>query len=102
STRIEDALTLGTGALAVDGVLLIGEHGNYPDNALGQREYPRKRFFDEAVAVMRRSNRFVPIFNDKHLSYRWDWAKEMYDVARSCGIPLMAGSSVPLGQRRPG
>ncbi len=100
-TRIADALTLGTGSLAVDGVLLIGEHGNYPDNALGQREYPRKRFFDEIVAVMRRSNRFVPIFNDKHLSFRWDWAKEMYDTAQRHHIPFMAGSSVPLAQRRP-
>ena len=32
---------------------------------------------------MRRSNRFVPLFNDKHLSYRWEWAKEMYDTARN-------------------
>lgn len=100
-TRIENALTLGTDSLAVDGVLLIGEHGNYPDNILGQREYPRKRFFDEIVTVMRRSNRFVPIFNDKHLSYRWDWAKEMYDTAQRHRIPFMAGSSVPLAQRRP-
>lgn len=99
--RIEDALTLGTKALAVDGVLLIGEHGEYPENDLGQTQYPRKQFFDQIVAVMRRSNRFVPIFNDKHLSYRWDWAREMYDTAQKLRIPLMAGSSVPLAQRRP-
>lgn len=99
--RIEDALTLGTKALAVDGALLIGEHGDYPTNDLGQTQYPRKQFFDQIVAVMRRGNRFVPIFNDKHLSYRWDWAKEMYDTARKLRIPLMAGSSVPLAQRRP-
>ncbi|MCH8043166.1 MAG: hypothetical protein IID44_05560, partial [Planctomycetes bacterium] len=53
------------------------------------------------VAVMKRSGRVVPLFNDKHLSYRWDWAKEMVDVCRSLKIPLMAGSSVPLAQRRP-
>jgi hypothetical protein len=98
---IAEALCVGGKELAVDAVLLIGEHGDYPVNKLGQREYPRKRFFDEAVAVMRRSRRYVPVFNDKHLSYRWDWAREMYDTARNLGIPLMAGSSVPLAQRRP-
>jgi hypothetical protein len=98
---IDEALCLGGKDLAVDAVLLIGEHGNYPVNALGQHEYPRKRFFDESVKVMQRSGRFVPIFNDKHLSYRWDWAKEMYDTAQQHGIPFMAGSSVPLAERRP-
>jgi hypothetical protein len=98
---IAESLCLGGNELAVDAVLSIGEHGNYPVNELGQREYPRKRFFDEIVAMMRRSGRFVPLFNDKHLSYRWEWAKEMIDTARQLGIPLMAGSSVPLAQRRP-
>lgn len=98
---IEDALTLGTGGLAVDAVLSVVEHGEYPTNSRGVVMYPRKEFFDRAVRVMQRSNRFVPFFNDKHLSYRWDWSKEMFDVARSCGIPLMAGSSVPLAERRP-
>lgn len=98
---IADALCAGSNELAVDGVLLIGEHGNYPVNERGQRMYPRKEFFDQIVAVMRRSKRIVPIFNDKHLSYRWDWAKAMYDEAHELGIPLMAGSSVPLAQRVP-
>lgn len=98
---IREALCVGGKELAVDAVLSIGEHGNYPVNDLGQRKYPRKRFFDEAVAVMKQSNRFVPFFNDKHLSYRWDWAKEMYDTTQKHGIPFMAGSSVPLAQRTP-
>jgi hypothetical protein len=63
--------------------------------------YPRKEFFDQIVAVIERSKRSVPVFNDKHLSYRWDWAKAMYDDARRLNIPFMAGSSVPLAERRP-
>jgi hypothetical protein len=98
---IEEALCLGGRELAVDAVVSIGEHGDYPVNELGQTEYPRKRFFDEIVAVLRRSKRAVPLFNDKHLSYRWDWAKEMVETTRTLGIPFLAGSSVPLAQRLP-
>ena len=98
---INDALCVGGKELAVDAVLAIGEHGSYPRTKLGQTMYPRKRFFDECVATMKRAGRFVPYFNDKHFSYRWDEAKEMYDTARELGIPLMAGSSVPLATRRP-
>jgi hypothetical protein len=98
---IDQALCVGGKQLAVDAVLIVGEHGDYPFNELGQHLYPRKEFFDQCVAVMRRSERFVPLFNDKHLSYRWDLAKGMYDEAQQLGIPLMAGSSVPLGSRHP-
>lgn len=98
---IAEALRLGSKELAVDGVLSIGEHGNYPKTDRGAIMYPRKRFFDEIVAVFRRSGRVVPLFSDKHLSYRWDWADEMARVARELKIPFMAGSSVPLAQRRP-
>lgn len=98
---IAKTLCLGGDRLAVDAVLAIGEHGRYPVNAKGQREYPRKRFFDEIVAVFEHSGKVVPVFNDKHLSYRWDWAREMVDTARRLKIPFMAGSSVPLAERRP-
>ncbi len=98
---IGDALRVGGRDLNVDAVLSIGEHGDYPYNERGQHLYPRKRFFDEAFAVMRESGRFVPFFNDKHWSYRWDWAREMFDTAREHAMPLLAGSSVPLAERRP-
>lgn len=92
---IREALTLGGRTLAVDGVLLIGEHGDYPLNSLRQKLYPRKAFFDEIVAVFRKSGRCVPVFCDKHLSWNADWAREMVATARAMGFPLMAGSSLP-------
>lgn len=98
---IGEALCVGGKDLAVDAVLLIGEHGEYPFNELGQHQYPRKQFFDAIAAVCERAGRGVPLFNDKHLSYRWDWAREMYDTAKKLGIELLAGSSVPLAQRTP-
>ncbi|MCH2202335.1 MAG: hypothetical protein MK102_10215 [Fuerstiella sp.] len=98
---IDDALCAGGDQLAVDAVLSIGEHGDYPYSETGRHMYPRKKFFDKAIEVMRRSNQYVPLFNDKHLSYRWDWSREMFDTARQQQMPLIAGSSVPLAQRRP-
>ncbi|MCA9247940.1 MAG: hypothetical protein KDA42_12515, partial [Planctomycetales bacterium] len=98
---IADALTLGGGKLAVDAVLMIAEHGDYPFNEKGQELYPKKRFFDEIVAVFEHSGRSVPVYCDKHLSHSWTEAKEMVDTSRRLGFGLMAGSSVPLSQRIP-
>ena len=95
------ALTLGGDSLAVDGVLLIGEHGDFKVNDKGQKLYPRRRLFEEIVKVFRDSNRSVPVFNDKHLSYSWSDAEWMYGQAQQLGFPLMAGSSVPVAWRLP-
>ena len=64
---IRGALTLGSGKLAVDGVLLIAEHGDYPRNAFGSQAYPKRRFFEETQKVFRESGRSVPVFVDKNL-----------------------------------
>jgi hypothetical protein len=50
---------------------------------------------------MRESGRYIPLFNDKHLSYSWDHALEMYNTAKDNGFGLMAGSSVVLAHRLP-
>src|SRR4051812_798656 len=100
-TKIADALTLGTGKLAVEGVLLVAEHGNYPLSASGNHQYPKRRFWDETVKVFRESGRVVPVFIDKHLSDNWEDAKSIYDTARALKVPLMAGSSVPGTWRHP-
>ncbi len=98
---IREALTLGGKKLAVDAVLQVGEHGNYPTNVKNQHLYPRHRFMSEVVDVYRKSGRSVPFFNDKHLSYDWGQAKQMYDWSRELGFPMCAGSSVPVTFRRP-
>lgn len=98
---IAEALTLGGSRIAVDGVVLVGEHGRYPRNEKGQTKYPRYEFFKQIVKVFDDSGRSVPVFNDKHLSWNWDWAKEMYDTSRRMGFPLMAGSSLPVTWRTP-
>ena len=99
--KVDQALRCGGDKLAVDAVLVIGEHGNYPLNEFGQKQYPRYQFFKQVVEVFRQDGRTVPVFNDKHLSWNWDWAKEMVDTARQMGFPLLAGSSLPVTWRMP-
>ena len=98
---IADALTLGENKLAVDGVLLIAEHGKYPENEKGQMLYPRYEYFQEIIDVYRQSGLTAPIFNDKHLSWNWPWAKEMVNTSREMGFGFMAGSSLPVARRLP-
>ena len=98
---IAEALRVGGKKLAVDAVLVIGEHGNYPKNELGQTLYPRYEFFKQVTAAFKEDGRTVPVFNDKHLSWKWEWAKEMVDTSHAMGFPLLAGSSLPGTWRMP-
>lgn len=98
---IRDALTLGGDSLAVDGVVIIGEHGTYPRNELGQTLYPRYEFFKQVVQVFEESGRSVPVFNDKHLSTSWDRCKEMVEDAKRLNFAFLAGSSLPVTRRLP-
>jgi hypothetical protein len=101
SPTIADALTLGTGKLAVDAVLLIAEHGEFPYNEKLQKLYPRGKYFREVLDVFRASGGVVPVFIDKHLSYSRTEASEMVKSASAQGVPLMAGSSLPVTWRLP-
>jgi hypothetical protein len=66
--KVAEALRCGGDKLAVDAVLIIGEHGNYPTNKIGQKQYPRYEFFKQVTDVFKKDGRTVPVFNDKHLS----------------------------------
>ena len=100
-SSISEALTLGGDKLAVEGVLLIAEHGKYPKNKKGQTLWPRHAFFVETVDVFRKSGRSVPLFCDKHLSWNWEQAVEMVEASRELRFPILAGSSLPVCRRIP-
>ncbi|MBK9391998.1 MAG: hypothetical protein IPN68_18090 [Bacteroidetes bacterium] len=96
-----EAVTLGGKELAVDGVVIVGEHGNYPTDLKGHWLLPRWWIYQQVIRVFEQSKRSVPVFNDKHLSYNWDDAKWMFDKSRELGFPLTGGSSIPYYFRKP-
>jgi hypothetical protein len=98
---VAEALTLGGKELAVDGVVLVGEHGVYHRNLKGQTYYPRWWLYQQIIRVFEQSKRSVPVFNDKHLSTSWDEAKWMFDKSRELDFPLFGGSSIPFYYRKP-
>jgi hypothetical protein len=100
AAAVAEALTVG-GKLAVEAVLLVGEHGNYERNEKGQILYPRLELMEEIANVFRKTGRSVPVFNDKHLSYTFANAKKMLGWANELKFPMMAGSSLPVTWRSP-
>jgi hypothetical protein len=98
---VADALTLGGDQLAVDGVILIGEHGVYPSNDKEQKLYPRFEMFLKITDVFRQCKKSVPVFNDKHLSWSWRQAKRMVEISKELKFPMLAGSTIPVSWRIP-
>ena len=93
---IAEALRCGGDKLAVDGVLVIGEHGDYPVNDKGQILYPRYEFFEQVAKVFEADGRSVPVFNDKHLSYSFDKASQMVADSQAAGLSV-PGRLEPAG-----
>src|SRR5262245_60114134 len=58
---VAEALRCGGDKLAVDAVLQIGEHGDYPVNEIGQKQYPRFQLFKQIVDVFRAAGRTTPV-----------------------------------------
>jgi len=98
---IEGAVTLGTGKLAVDGILAVGEHGEYALAENGIMKHPHWEFFDAVTKVFRASGRSVPYFNDKELSWNWEWCKAMVATAKELNFPFQGGSSLAVTWRVP-
>ena len=98
---IAEALRCGGAKLAADAVLIIGEHGDYPQNEKGQILYPRYEFFKQVVEVFEKDGRAVPVYNDKNLSYSFEKAKWMVAASKRLEFPMLAGSSLPVTWRLP-
>lgn len=98
---IPDALTLGTGKLAVDGIVMIAESSDGELSREGQWRDYRSEWFEQIFDVFRESHRAVPVFCENYLALDWNDAKHIYDRSREMGSLLMAGSWVPVTFRRP-
>lgn len=103
---VEEALRRGGPAVDVEGVVLIGERNERSGRALelderGRPIDPRFDFFMRVAKVCEQDGRPIPVFIDKYLGRTWEESRAVYDTARRLGIPLMAGSSVPVTLRSP-
>lgn len=92
---IEEAIKAPYADGGLDGVIIIGEHGDYPVDELGRKWYPRRRFLEEVLRAMDDLELQVPIFSDKHLSYNIEDTVWMYEQLQKRKLPFMGGSSIP-------
>ena len=98
---IRQALCCGESQLNVDGILHIGEHGDYATDEKGRRLYPRRHFFEQICGNLGQYNKTIPVYIDKHFSYDTQDTLWMWNRAKELGVPLMAGSCLPLAWRNP-
>ena len=69
---IVKALTLGAETLAVDGVLLIGEHGDYAWNEKQQQLFPSKFWFYREICGLMLRYRTTSVYGPR-LGELSDW-----------------------------
>lgn len=98
---IAAALRCGGSRVAVDGVLFVAEHGDYPFNRLGQHLYPRAEMFHEVLNTLEADGVAIPVFFDKHLSWDYDVGLLMQRRAQALGVEVWSASSLPLCRYRP-
>jgi len=98
---IEAALKCGGTDFELDGIIIIGEHGDYPENELGQVLYPRRRFFEACLKVMLEAGRIVPVYSDKGFAITEEEIRSVYGQIKQHGIPFMSSSVVPFARQYP-
>jgi hypothetical protein len=98
---IRKTLLNGKDTFDMDGIIIIGEHGDYPLNEYNQQLYPRRKFFEECLNVMLEFDRIVPVFSDKGFAIVQEDIEWMYKQIKKHQIPFMSSSSVPFVKRLP-
>jgi len=103
---VREALYAGGDRLSVEGAVIVPER-----NIKGRRELTlddrglaqdcRVQLFDGVAAACRETGRPLAVFIDKHLGTTWEQASHVYETALELGMPLMAGSSIPVTVRFP-
>src|SRR3569623_1998394 len=63
--------------------------------------HPHNEVFQAITNVFRKTGRSVPYFNDKELSWKWEWCKAMVDTSKELKFPLQGGSSLAVTWRVP-
>jgi len=98
---IRETLLRGGDTFDVEGVIIVGELGDYPCNEIGQTLYPRRAFFEECLQVMLAYDRIVPVFTDKGFAIVREDIEWVYDQVKRHHIPFMSSSVVPYCPRHP-
>jgi hypothetical protein len=99
---IREALLNGGNTFDLDGIIIIGEHGDYPINEYGQILYPRRRFFEECLNVMLEFDRIVPVYSDKAFAIEKDDIEWVYNQIKKHEIPFFSSSVLPYARQFPG
>jgi hypothetical protein len=99
---IEEALLCGGNNFDLDGIIIIGEHGDYPVSELGRVLYPRRRFFEECLNVMLKYDRIVPVYSDKAFAIEKEDIEWIYKQIKKYDIPFFSTSVIPFARQYPG
>ncbi|GGD76950.1 hypothetical protein [Paenibacillus nasutitermitis] len=98
---IREALLHGGDTFELDGIIVIGELGEYPENEIGQVLYPRRAFFEECLNVMLEFDRIVPVFTDKGFAIVQEDIEWMYEQIKKHDVPFMSSSVLPFCPQLP-
>lgn len=98
-STIDEALKCGGTDFDLDGIIIIGEHGEYPENEYRQVLYPRRRFFEQCLKVMLEAERIVPVYSDKGFAVIREDVEWMYEQIKRYDIPFMSSSVIPFARQ---